>query len=116
MRSTDERMAAVRRRSRRLRRRRGNRTLVALICIIALPLIDLAGRHAMGNEAVSRLSGDGLFGASSLFGPSVGGYVIVAVATAVVAVAATVLIFAHRKAKREEPDHNHNEETTRRES
>lgn len=116
MRSTDERIADVRRRSRRLSRRRGNRVLVALVCLMALPLIDLAGRRAMGNEAVSRLSGDGLFGTSSLFGPSVGGYVLVAVATAAIAVAVTALIITRRKTKREEPVPEHSEETTRRES
>ena len=44
MRSVDERCAAVRGRERKLRRRRNDRVLTILICLMALPLVDLAGR------------------------------------------------------------------------
>ena len=101
MRTIDERVAVVQRRSKRLRRRRGDRALAVLIIVLALPLVDLVGRHAAGGSAHSA-SGSGLFGATSLFGPSIGGYVLVAIVSAAVAVLAVTLVFARRKARRGE--------------
>ena len=78
MRTTDERVAAVHRRSGRLRRRRADAALAALAILLVLPLAGLAGRYAMSGLAPAPGAGAGLFGASSLFGPSAGGYVLVA--------------------------------------
>ena len=64
---------------------------------MVLPLIDLAGRAAAGESQTSLPFSDGLFGASSLFGPSVGGYVLVAVVVAVAVAAVTVLLMLRRK-------------------
>ena len=91
MRSTDERCAAVRGRARRLRRRRNDRVLTILICLMALPLVDLAGRTAAAGMAESPTAAGSLFGAASLFGSSVGGYVFVALITAVAVALITVL-------------------------
>ena len=84
MRSTEERMLAVRRRSSRLRRHRGGRALAVLAFLMALPVVDLAGRYAAGNLAGAPSTENMLFGAASLFGASVGGYVLAAVITVVV--------------------------------
>ena len=86
MRGTDERCAAVRRRTVRLRRRRMDGMLVALTCLMALLLVDLAGRTAATVSADPPAVESSLFGATSLFGSSVGGYVLVALVVAVVAV------------------------------
>ena len=101
MRSVDERVAVVQRRSKRLRQHRNDRVLAALTFLLAFPLVDLVGRHAAGS-IVPSLSGSDLFGASSLFGPSIGGYVIVAVVAAAVAVLVVTFVSARRKAKYKE--------------
>ena len=104
MRSTDERLAAVRRRSGRLRRRRADAALAVLVILLALPLVDLAGRHATSVLAPLPAAGTGLFGASSLLGPSAGGYVLVAVISFAVAVVATALVMLRRRAKDDDAD------------
>lgn len=97
MRTVDERIAAVRKRSARLRLRRNDRLLGAFVCLMLFPLAGLAGSLAMGSLPVPADPGAGLFGASSLFGSSVGGYVLVAVLTAAIAVAVTVFLMMRRK-------------------
>ena len=104
MRSVDERCAAVRNRARRLRRRRHDGVLVVLICLMALPLVDLAGRTASGGAISLAASGEALFGAASLFGASVGGYVLVAVAGAVVAVLVMVFFKSRKTISRGSPE------------
>ena len=98
MRSIDERVAAVQRRSKRLRQHRSDRVLAASVFLLAFLLVDLVGKHAAGGIAPF-LSDSDLFGASSLFGPSIGGYVIVAVIAAAAAVLVVTFVSARRKAK-----------------
>lgn len=97
MRSVDERCAAVRGRERRLRRRRNDRVLTILICLMALPLVDLVGRTATAGMAESPTAAGGLFGAASLFGSSIGGCAFVALITAVVVALITVLCVRRRR-------------------
>ena len=104
MRSVDERCAAVRRRARRLRRRRDDWALAILVCLMAIPLVDLAWRTASDVAAQSPEVEGGLFAAASLFGSSAGGYVLVALATAVAVVLITVLCIRHRRQDNEEED------------
>lgn len=104
MRTVDERVAAVRNRSARLRRRRSNRMLGAFACLMLLPLAGLAGGLAMGSLPAPADSGAALFGTSSLFGSSAGGYVLVAVLAAAIAVTVTVLLMMRRKSKSERAD------------
>ena len=98
MRTVDERVAAVRNRSVRLRRKRCDGLLSAVVCLMLLPVVGLAVSLAIGSLPAPQGSGAGLFGTSSLFGSSVGGYVLVAVLAAVVAVAVTVLLTMRRRA------------------
>lgn len=114
MRSTDERIAAVQRRSKRLRRHRNGRFLAILVFLMALPLVDLVGRHAAGSLSVPSLADTGLLGATSLFGPSVGGYVLVAVIAAIVAAVAVALVMARRKQKPEGDNDADSAETSNR--
>ena len=102
MRGTDERCAAVRRRTAKLRRRRTDHVLAVLICLMAIPLVDLAGRTAANVAADSSANETGLFGAASLFGSSIGGYVLVALVAAVAAVLITVLCIRRYRASKEE--------------
>ena len=96
MRTVDERVAAVRNRSARLRRKRSDRLLGAVACLMLLPAVGLAGSLAIGSLPTSADSGAGLFGTSSLFGSSAGGYVLVAVLAGTIAVTATVLLMMRR--------------------
>lgn len=102
MRSVDERCTAVRSRARRLRRKRNDRVLVILICLMALPLAGLAARTASEGAAVSPAADAGLFGAASLFGSSVGGYVLVALITAILVALITALCINRRRSDKEE--------------
>lgn len=97
MRSVDERVAAVRRRSKKIRRRRSDTALIVLVCLMALPLVDLAGRTVTGGALPSLILDENLFGAASLFGSSVGGYVLVAVISFALAVLVTAFILLRRK-------------------
>ena len=97
MRTVDERVAAVRNRASRLRRKRRDRLLGAFACLMFLPLVGLAGNLAMGGLPAPADFGAALFGTSSLFGSSTGGYVLVAVLTAAIAVAVTVFLMMRRK-------------------
>jgi len=101
MRSTEERVLEVQKRSRRLRRQRVDRALASLVFLMAFPLVDLMGRYAAGDLTVASAAEGGLFGAASLFGASAGGYVLVAVVAAVVAVAVTVFLMMRRRAREE---------------
>ena len=92
MRTADERVAAVRRRSRRLRRRRSDRALVTLACLMALPLVELVLRYAVGGSKLPDISDSDLFGATSLFG----GYVLVAVISFAVAALLTAFLMIRR--------------------
>ena len=96
MRSTEERMLAVRRRSSRLRRHRGGRALAVLAFLMALPVVDLVGRYAAGNLAGAPSTENMLFGAASLFGASVGGYVLAVVIAAVITVVVTAFLMMRR--------------------
>ena len=96
MRTADERVAAVRRRSRRLRRRRSDRALVTLACLMALPLVELVLRYAVGGSKLPDISDSDLFGATSLFGTSAGGYVLVAVISFAVAALLTAFLMIRR--------------------
>ena len=110
MRSIDERVAVVQRRSKRLKQHRGDRILAAIIFLLALPLVDLVGRRATSGF-VSPASESDLFGATSLFGPSIGGYVLVAVVAAAVTALVVMLLTARRNVKRgKEENHAHSEE------
>lgn len=111
MRSIDERVVAVQRRSKRLKHHRFDRVLAALVFLLAFPLVDLAGRHAT-SDFVPSASDLGLFGASSLFGPSIGGYVLVAVVAAVVAGLVVMLLTARRNAKHDEEENPAQSEET----
>lgn len=101
MRTVDERVVAVRRRTKRLRRRRADLILAAPLCIMALLLVDLAGGYAAGSWSANPAPGTSLFGASSLYGPSAGGYVLVAVVSFAVAVLVTVLLIMRKRSKRD---------------
>lgn len=97
MRSVDERVAAVQRRTKRLRMRRNDRALAMAACLMMLPLAGLAGSYVTGSLAVPAATDAGLFGAASLFGSSAGGYVLVAVVSFAFAVLITVLLMLRRR-------------------
>ncbi len=101
MRTVEERIAAVQKRSARLRRKRSDRLLGALACLMLLPVAGLVGSLAIGGMPASADSDAGLFGTASLFGSSAGGYVLVAVLTAAIAVATTMLLMIRRQAHEE---------------
>lgn len=105
MRTVDERVAAVRSRSRRLQRRRDDLMLSAPLCLIALLFAGFAGGYAVYGGTTDPEPGAGLFGASFFFGPSAGGYVLVAVASFAVAVLVTALVMLRRRAKDEGAEH-----------
>lgn len=102
MRTVDERVAAVHSRTRRLRRKRNDRMLGALACLIALPLVVLTGGYVAGTFELSQAQDEGMFGAASLLGSSAGGYVLVAVVSFSLAVLATVFIMLRRRRHDEE--------------
>ena len=106
MRSIDERCTVVRSRAKRLRRKRNDRMLATLICLMAIPLTGLVGRavvtSAAEGAAQSPAADGGLFGAASLFGSSAGGYVLVALVTAVVVALIAALCITRRRTNREE--------------
>jgi hypothetical protein len=97
MRSVDDRVVAVQKRTGKLRRERDVRVLVAAICLAAFPIVGLVGRTASGEIPELPLPSEPLFGAASLFGSSAGGYVIVATISFAVAVALTVLLMLRRR-------------------
>ena len=97
MRSIDERCAAVCGRARRLSRRANGQAAVVVAVLALFSLIDLAGRTATDGLAEGIVPADALFGAASLFGPSVGGYVLVGLAAAVAAVSITLIVMARRR-------------------
>ena len=97
MRDIDERVATVKRRAKTLRRRRERGVLGIVTALALFFVVDLAGRTYSGGSASPVSSDGGLFGASSLFGPSIGGYVLVALVVAAAAVLVTVLVMARRR-------------------
>lgn len=96
MRSVDERCAAVRGRTRKLRRKREGGVAAVVAALALFSLVDLVGRSASEGLATTAASNEGLFGAASLFGPSMGGYVLVALVAAVIAVLVTVFFMVRR--------------------
>ena len=100
MRGVEERCAAVRGRARRLRRRRNGHMLVALVCLMAFPLAELVGRTAAVGMVELPVVDGRLFGAASLFGANVGGYVLVALITAVVVALVTVLYSGRQRSSK----------------
>ncbi|MDO4851128.1 MAG: hypothetical protein Q4A93_04635 [Actinomycetota bacterium] len=89
----------MRGRTRKLRRRREGNTAAIVVVLALFSLVDLLGRSASEGFSTSTPSDEGLFGASSLFGPSIGGYVLVALVAAVVAVLVTVFFTMRRPGK-----------------
>lgn len=97
MRDVDERVAAVQGRVRRIKRQRdrakagaiGTLTVVVLVCAVGVPLV--------GGQFDASSGASTLFGASSLFGPSAGGYVLVALITAVVVALITAFCISRRR-------------------
>ena len=106
MRTVAERVAAVRSRSRRLRRARANRMIAAFACLVALPLVGFVGRFVAEGPVMPSVSDGGLFGAASLLGPSVGGYVLVALVTAVAVALVTMICVKRRGTDGKEHDSN----------
>ena len=91
MRDVDERVGAAQGRARRIKRQRDRATVGALGACSAIVFACVAGMPLVGGQFDAASGGSTLFGASSLFGPSAGGYVLVALVTAVLAVLVTVL-------------------------
>ena len=104
MRNVDERCAAVRGRTRRLRRKREGGVAAVVAALALFSLVDLVGRSASGGIASATPAGESLFGAASLFGPSVGGYVLVALVAAVIAVLITALCITRHRSGKEDAD------------
>ena len=104
MRDVDERVAAVRGRVRKMRRTRDRSAVGALAACIALACVGLVGMPIASGQANAAHDGSYLFGASSLFGPSVGGYVLVAIITAVVVALVTVLCVTRWRSGKEGAD------------
>ena len=78
MRNVDERMAAVRVRVAQTRRKR-ERGAVALAAVAAFLCVgSVAGMSAFVGSTTGAPLSSTLFGATSVFGPGVGGYVLVA--------------------------------------
>ena len=102
MRDIDERVAAVQRCTRNMKRRRDRSTKGALATLIAFAFVGLMGLPVVNGQATAAFDGASLFGASSLFGPSAGGYVIVALITAVVVALVTALCVTRRRSGEEE--------------
>ncbi len=101
MRSVDERVAAVQNRSKKLRRKRDDRTLAIVVFLTVLPLLDLAGLTVAGSLPEFSSSSETLFGAASMFGSSVGGYVLVGVVSFALAVLITVFVMLRRRSAEE---------------
>ena len=104
MRDVDERVAAVQGRVRRIKRKRERATVGALGTLTVLVLACVVGMPLAGGQFDVASGGSTLFGASSLFGPSVGGYVLVALVTAVVVALVTVLCVSRLRSGKEKDD------------
>ena len=101
MRDIDERVAAVQGRVRRMKRTHDRVVVGALAACVVLVCTGLVGMPVVSGQTTAAHDGSYLFGTSSLFGPSVGGYVLVAIVTAVVAALVTVLCVTRRRSSRE---------------
>ena len=97
MRDVDERVAAVQGRVRRMKRKHDRAAVGALAFMSVLAFIGLMGMPIANGQTTAASEGSTLFGASSLFGPSIGGYVLVALVAAMVAVLITVFCLMRRK-------------------
>ena len=97
MRSVDERVAAVLRREKRLRKRRDGASLTIVAVITLLPFVGFAKITVSNTSAAPSPSGGGLFGASLLYGSNVGGYILVALASCAVAVLVTAFLMMRRQ-------------------
>jgi len=104
MRDVDERVAAVQGRVRRMKRTHDRVAMGALATSVVLVCVGLAGMPVASGRVAASHDGSYLFGASSLFGPSAGGYVLVAIVTAVVVALVTVLCVTRRRSSREKDD------------
>ena len=107
MRDVDERVAAVQRRTSRMKRKHDRVVASALTALTAIAFVGFLGVPVVSGQVTNTQSVPSLFGATSLFGPSAGGYVIVALLTAVVVALVTALcITRHRlsKEKRDAPE------------
>ena len=96
MRDVDERVAAVQRRAGDMRCKRDRSTKGAFAALTVFAFAGLMGLPVVNGQATAALDGASLFGAASLFGPSAGGYVIVALVTAVVVALVTALCITRR--------------------
>ena len=102
MRDVDERVAAVQGRVRRIRRRRERVAVGAVSACVVLACVGLVGMPIVSGQVADLPGAATLFGASSLFGPSAGGYVLVALVTAVVVALVTVFCVTRSRAGKEE--------------
>ena len=100
MRDVDERVAAVQGRVRLIRRKRDRSVACAVAACAVLAFVGLMGMPVVSGQLAATFEGSSLFGATSLFGASVGGYVLVALVAAVVAVAVTVFLMRWLKPSR----------------
>ena len=97
MRDVDERVSAVQGRVRRMKRKR-ERTMVGALATMAVLVCAVLVSVPVVTEQTESTSGSStLFGAASLFGPSIGGYVLVAIVTAVVVALITAFFMMRRK-------------------
>ena len=101
MRDVDERVSAVQGRVRRIQRQRKRATVGALSTLTVLVCAVLVGIPVVTEQTATAPSGSTLFGAASLFGPSAGGYVLVALVAAVLAVLITVFCMMRRRSPAE---------------
>lgn len=97
MRDVDERIAAVQGRVRRMKRKNDRVAVGALAACMVLACVGLVGMPVANGQAATSHDGSSLFGATSLFGPSIGGYVLVAIITAVVVALVTALFVMRRR-------------------
>lgn len=94
---TDARVAAVNARAARLRKRKERRIDAALAASCAVICLGLFGVARMLSEHSSIVSVHELYGASSMLGADVGGYVVVALISFSLAVIVTVLCLRRRR-------------------
>lgn len=88
---TDERMEKVLRRASRIQRRRERVAFPALSACAILLGVGLIGAIGTFGGFGSQVSIDDLYGASSLLGSDMGGYIIVAILAAALAVVITLI-------------------------
>ena len=104
MRDVDERVAAVQGRVRRIKRKRERAVVGAVTACAVLACVGLVGMPIATGQVADLPGAATLFGASSLFGPSAGGYVLVALVTAVVVALVTVLCVTRSRSGKEDAE------------